>query len=110
MFPSRFSDFVVQKYSQPGDAVLDPFAGRGTSLFSAAVRGRHALGVEINPVGWIYASTKLLPAPEEQVVERLEEVGSLAKHHYDEARKLPPFFHGCYTHESLAFLLAARRH
>ena len=55
MFPSIFADDVVAKYSRAGDTVLDPFAGRGTSLFSSIIAGRKALGMEVNPVGWIGA-------------------------------------------------------
>ncbi len=62
MFPASFADSVIKKYSKPGDAILDPFAGRGTALHSAAVAGRQALGIEVNPVGWIYTRTKLCPA------------------------------------------------
>ena len=51
MFPSAFCDVVVERYCKEGGTVLDPFAGRGTALYSAATRGRHALGIELNPVG-----------------------------------------------------------
>ena len=51
MFPTTFADEVVREYTQIGDAVLDPFAGRGTAIYSAAIQQRHAVGVEINPVG-----------------------------------------------------------
>jgi DNA modification methylase len=63
MFPTRFADAVIKKHTLPGDTVLDPFAGRGTAIFSAAALGRRGFGVEISPVGWIYAKAKLGPAP-----------------------------------------------
>ena len=59
MFPSTFANEVVAKYSDIGDTVLDPFAGRGTALFSAVSAGRKAIGIELNPVGWIFSKTKL---------------------------------------------------
>src|SRR3712207_6053363 len=83
MFPVPFADEVVQRYTAPGDAVLDPFAGRGTAVFSAAAHGRHGVGVELNPVGWIYGRAKLRSAPKEDVVRRLAELGQHAAH-YDE--------------------------
>jgi DNA methylase len=67
MFPSAFCDSVIQRYSSKGDTVLDPFAGRGTALYSAVTAGRHALGMEVNPVGWIYSRTKLSPAEKDEV-------------------------------------------
>jgi DNA modification methylase len=75
MFPTDFADRVVAKYTKPGDTVLDPFAGRGTAVFSAAHQGRRGLGIEINPVGWVYAKTKLGPAPRDAVARRLRELG-----------------------------------
>src|SRR5947208_7637736 len=70
MFPTAFADSVVLEHTEMGDAVFDPFAGRGTSLFAAAIHGRSGLGIEINPVGWVYTKAKLAPAPEEEVMER----------------------------------------
>jgi DNA modification methylase len=108
MFPSAFCDAVIAKYSKKGDAVLDPFAGRGTALYSAAVAGRHALGVELNPVGWIYSRTKLAPADKESVAERIAQLQSAAPRYKKAARKLPRFFHSCYCPDVQRFLLSAR--
>lgn len=35
--------------SRPGDTVLDPFAGSGTTGAVAAQEGRDFIGIEINP-------------------------------------------------------------
>lgn len=110
MFPTRFADKVIATYTEVGDTVLDPFSGRGTSLFSAAVRGRHALGVEINPVGWVYAATKLAPTERWRAESRAAEIGQLAWRFRGAAKKLPPFFRRCFSLDVRAFLLAARRH
>lgn len=40
---------IVNEYSVPGALVLDPMCGVGTTLIEAAVSGRKALGVEIEP-------------------------------------------------------------
>ncbi|KKK07248.1 DNA methyltransferase [Micromonospora sp. HK10] len=109
MFPTAFADEVVRAYSKPGDVVLDPFAGRGTGVFSAAWQGRQAFGVEINPVGWIFARTKLEPAEYRSVVGRLEYVSALANDCEREAEELPEFFHRCFSAPVLHFLVAARR-
>jgi len=43
---------VITAYTQPGDLVLDPMCGIGTSLIEAAHLGRHAVGVDTEP-RWI---------------------------------------------------------
>jgi SAM-dependent methyltransferase len=43
---------IIATYSQPGDVVLDPMCGIGTSLIEAAHLGRHAVGVDTEP-RWI---------------------------------------------------------
>jgi hypothetical protein len=108
MFPTTFADRVIRRHSRPGQLVLDPFAGRGTSVFSAAIADRFGVGIEVNPVGWIYARTKLRPGPAERVLARLEQVW--VKRHYYRARAgdLPLFFTRCFHKDVREFLVAAR--
>ncbi len=108
MFPVAFADEVVSKYTEEKDTVLDPFAGRGTAIFSAAVNGRHGIGIELNPVGWVYARAKLSPASKDEVAERFEVLGRRAVRFADEARALPTFFHRCFNRNVRRFLVAAR--
>lgn len=42
-------DTVIDRYTAPGDTVLDPFAGYGTTLDRAVALGREAIGVELLP-------------------------------------------------------------
>ena len=109
MFPTMFAFDVIQNYSKPGDGVLDPFAGRATSVFAATVLGRYGMGIEINPLGWLYGRVKLGPAPLEAVLASLRRVGTLAAA-VEQAQldALPEFFHACYTERVLRFLIAAR--
>lgn len=108
MFPVRFANEIVQRYTRQGDTVLDPFAGRGTSVFSAAAHGRTGIGIEVNPVGWVYARAKLKPASETSVIETIEELARHAFRFRRSAKKLPPFFHHCFTPKVQEFLLCAR--
>ena len=48
--PEQLLGRIVRACSNPGDLVLDPFAGSGTTLVAAKKLGRLSLGVEINPV------------------------------------------------------------
>ena len=108
MFPARFANRVIKDHTASGDMVLDPFAGRGTTVFSAATLGRRGLGVEISPVGWVYAKTKIAPAPMEQVETRLQQIADEGKFYAKQALYLPKFFRKCFSPSVRRFLLAAR--
>jgi DNA modification methylase len=49
VFPVKLADRLVRMFSAPGDLVLDPFAGVGSTLVAAAAAGRRALGIELSP-------------------------------------------------------------
>lgn len=108
MFPMEFAFEVISKYSSPGDYILDPFFGRGTSIVAASVLNRNSLGVEINPLGWIYAKTKLEPANYTSVIKRLEEIGTLAISNKIIFKEYPLFFRMCYCEHVLNFLVTAK--
>jgi DNA modification methylase len=48
-FPLALAKDHVASWSNPGDLVLDPFAGGGTTLKAAKELGRRFVGIEINP-------------------------------------------------------------
>jgi hypothetical protein len=108
MFPVTFATTAVREYTKPGDCVFDPFAGRATSLFAAASAGRVGLGIEINPVGWVYGKAKLQTAEREDVEQRILWLGTKAKNYRAAAKELPQFFASCFCSEVQEFLLAAR--
>ena len=108
MFPLDFAYEVIERYTRPGDRVLDPFVGRGSSIYAAAATGRTGCGIEINPVGWVYTTVKLRPTTQGRVVQRLYEIGREAVSVNVGRAKLPEFFEWAYSTDVLRFLLAAR--
>ncbi len=108
MFPISFATTAVKEYTKSNDYVFDPFAGRATSLFAAASEGRYGLGIEINPVGWVYGKAKLQTAEREDVEEQIRWLGYRSKNYRAIAKELPEFFHLCFCPEVQKFLLATR--
>ncbi len=48
-FPEGLPEWFIKLFTQPGDMVLDPFMGSGTTLFVAQRMGRNSIGIEIVP-------------------------------------------------------------
>ena len=47
-FPKPLPTWFIRLFTDPGDVVLDPFIGSGTTAFAALELGREAIGIEIN--------------------------------------------------------------
>jgi hypothetical protein len=113
MFPIDFAFQVVRDYCPDGGFVFDPFAGRGSSIYAAAAQGRMGLGIELNPVGWVYSKAKLHPASKGAVLRRLRELENITRANRrstaQQRRYIPEFFKLCYTQRVLQFLLTARQ-
>jgi len=62
-YPARFSPAfaraVINAFTAPGDVVLDPFMGGGTTLVEALASGRNAIGTDISSLARFIARAKL---------------------------------------------------
>ena len=68
-FSPRFVRFVLDYYTKPGDFVLDPFMGGGTTIVEAAASGRRAIGSDINELAQFVAKAKTTPLSPQDVCE-----------------------------------------
>ncbi|MGB9660745.1 MAG: DNA methyltransferase [Moorellaceae bacterium] len=73
MFPI---DFPLEhlKNARPGEWVLDPFCGRGTTLYAARLLGLPASGVDISPVAAAISDAMLASAPAGEVVNTCRDI------------------------------------
>lgn len=60
-FPARMpmavAEIAIKRLSLPGQVILDPMVGSGTTTHAATVAGRVALGVDMDPLAVILART-----------------------------------------------------
>jgi DNA modification methylase len=52
-------EFKKEVYFNPGDIVLDPFSGSGTTLVQANELGIHAIGIDISPFNTLIGNVKV---------------------------------------------------
>jgi len=48
-FPEELPEWFIKLFTKPGDTVLDPFMGSGTTVYVAQRMSRNAIGIEILP-------------------------------------------------------------
>ena len=72
-YPARFSPaFVrasIEVFTQPGDLVVDPHVGGGTTLVEALALGRDAIGVDISTLAEFVTSTKTTLYSEDELLK-----------------------------------------
>ena len=61
-FPAALAHAFIARYSRPGDVVLDPFSGRGTTPLQACAEGRIGVGNDLNPFAHLLTASKVEPA------------------------------------------------
>ena len=72
-FKPQLPRFFVDRLTQPGEAVYDPFMGRGMTPIEVALLGMLVIG-NANPPGRILAKLRLLPPSLEDVTRRIERI------------------------------------
>ena len=70
-FKPQLPRFFISRLTQPGDAVYDPFMGRGTTVLEAALLGRRPIGCDINPLSERLVRPRLDPPAWNEVETRL---------------------------------------
>jgi SAM-dependent methyltransferase len=89
-YPARLhpdtASALIEAFSKPGQAVLDPFCGSGTVLLEALRLGRRALGVDANPLAVELAWLKTR-APRASFLGELEAAARQVAAHAEARRK-----------------------
>src|SRR5215813_8004556 len=71
-FKPQLPRFFIERLTQPGDVVYDPFMGRGTTPIEAALLGRVPAGNDVTPLSIVMTRPRLSPPTLQQVATRLK--------------------------------------
>ena len=68
-YPAKFIPqiprFCLESFSKPGDEVLDPFMGSGTTLLESYIMERNSYGIDVHPLAKLIAKVKTTPVDPE---------------------------------------------
>lgn len=73
-FAPRLPQFFIEALTEPGEIVLDPFCGRGTTPLQACASGRPAIGADRSPLAWLLTSAKLSAPSSRALLRRIEDL------------------------------------
>lgn len=105
MFPLEYPLGVLKKYLKDSPVVMDPFCGRGTTLFAARKLGLAARGIDSSPVAVAIARAKLA----EVDVDRVLSLADLyLAEHSNVAVPTTKFFRAAFNLQVLQSLCAIR--
>lgn len=107
-FPPSLARWVVEKFSDSGDVVLDPFSGKGTAPLEACMARRMGVGNDLAPEAYVVTRAKLNPVVLRDVRLWVEEASRLMRPDtvsvYDVEEEVRVFFHP----QTLKQILAVR--
>src|SRR3984885_9970685 len=73
-FKPQLPEFFIERLTRTGDAVYDPFMGRGTTPLQAALMGRRPVGNDVNPLSVLLTRPRLNAPTANALVRRLDEI------------------------------------
>jgi len=73
IFPEKLATDHILSWSNPGDTVLDPFLGSGTTGVAAANTGRRFIGIEMDADYFTIAQARIQKAQADAITNRMRE-------------------------------------
>ena len=73
-FPPQLPRLFIESLTSPGDIVLDPMQGSGTTILEAILSARSGIGFDIDPLSVLVTKAKSTPLDKEKVARIAEEI------------------------------------
>lgn len=77
--PHNVVSQYIQRYSRPGEIVLDPFGGSGVTAMEAIKAGRKAISVDLNPMSAFLIDNTLSQVDSQEIEEEFRKIESKLK-------------------------------
>ncbi|MGB0580680.1 MAG: DNA methyltransferase [Limisphaerales bacterium] len=103
-FKPQLPRFFIERLTEVGDLVLDPFTGRGTTLIESVLLNRRAVGNDVNPISSMLVVPRVTPPTLQAVGERLAALD------LSEAEETPEDLLTFYHPDTLREICALRDH
>ena len=89
-FIPQLVGYFLSRYFEPGQTVLDPFSGSGTTLVEASERGIDSVGIEISEFNVMISRVKLadyeVPALEKEVLDITRRTAEFSAREFPEGK------------------------
>ena len=103
-FKPQLPRFFIERLTDPGDIVYDPFMGRGTTPIEAALLDRRPYGCDVNPLSQVLCSPRLRPPSIDDVA------GTLSRIDFTDAGEMPEELLVFYHPDTLRQISALRKY
>ena len=80
-FPPQLPKKFIERLTEPGDVVLDPMVGSGTTIVEAFLAGRRGIGFDIDPMALRLCKAKVTPL----ALEETDTAGNKVLHYAKES-------------------------
>jgi len=101
-FKPQLPEFFIQRLTSEGNAIYDPFMGRGTTPVQAALMGRQPIGNDVNPLSTLLTRPRLAPPTIPEVAHLLEQI------RWDDGQIDDPELLAFYSPQTLRHICALR--
>jgi len=104
-FPPQLPRHFIEAITKPGDVVLDPMQGSGTTILEALLTGRQAIGIDIDPLALLITSVKTTPLEPNLVLQTSKDILYNATAAYgDRTKTLLRTLESCWDTETREFI------
>jgi hypothetical protein len=111
MFPETFADKWITRLTKPGDHVLDPFSGRGTTALVSLLQGRRVIASDVNDVAICLTRAKTFAPEFKGLIRRIDDLEAIfhKREWLQITSEMPEFFRFAFAKTTLAQLLYLRQ-